>query len=139
MKNIITIFILFFASLAFGQSDEKTNLNDIAPEKEYDNILVKNLYSDAKASYFVIWVKKGVKSHKHLKHTESIIVLDGEGEMTVGKKKFDIKQGDHFTIPENTFHSVIVTSKNPLKIVSLQTPEFFGKDRIYEDNTTGDY
>lgn len=139
MKLIITTLILFITSLSFGQTSEKTNLKEISPEKEYDNILVKGLYSDAKASYFVIWVKKGVKSHKHLKHTESIIVLDGEGEMSVGKKKFDIKQGDHFTIPENTFHSVIVTSKNPLKIVSLQTPEFHGKDRIYEDKNAQDY
>jgi mannose-6-phosphate isomerase-like protein (cupin superfamily) len=139
MKLIITTLILFITSLSFGQTSEKTNLKEVAPEKEYDNILVKNLYSDAKASYFVIWIKKEVKSHKHLKHTESIIVLDGEGEMTVGKKKFDIKQGDHFTIPENTFHSVIVTSKNPLKVVSVQAPEFHGKDRIFEDKSVTEY
>lgn len=139
MKLIITTLLLFITSLSFGQSNEKTNLKEISPEKEYDNILVKDLYSDAKASYFVIWIKKGVKSHKHLKHTESIIVLDGEGEMTVGKNKFDIKQGDHFTIPENTFHSVRVTSKTPLKVVSVQAPEFFGKDRIFEDKNAQDY
>lgn len=138
MKFTISILLFLFSFCAFAQNDV-TNLKEVSPDKEYDNILVKDLYSDAKASYFVIWIKKEVKSHKHLKHTESIIVLDGEGEMTVGKKKFDIKQGDHFTIPENTFHSVIVTSKDPLKIVSVQTPEFFGKDRIFEDKNIKDY
>tara|TARA_R110001592_G_scaffold45282_1_gene144867 strand:+ start:4078 stop:4497 length:420 start_codon:yes stop_codon:yes gene_type:complete len=139
MKFILSAILIFLASLSFSQNEGKTNLKEINPEKEYDNILVKDLYSDAKASYFVIWVKKDVKSHKHLKHTESIIVLDGEGEMTVGKKKFDIQQGDHFTIPENTFHSVKVTSTNPLKIVSVQAPEFLGKDRIFEDKNAQDY
>ena len=136
MKIILSTVFVLFTLFSFAQKEDITNLKTIAPEKEYDNVLVKNLYSDAKASYFVIWIKKGVKSHKHAKHTESIIVLDGEGEMTLGSKKFDILQGDHFTIPENTFHSVVVTSKKPLKIVSVQAPEFLGKDRIFEDKKT---
>jgi mannose-6-phosphate isomerase-like protein (cupin superfamily) len=139
MKLLITILAIFISTLSFGQDKEKTNLEKVAPEHEYENVLVKDLYSDAKASYFVIWIKKEVKSHKHLKHTESIIVLDGEGEMTVGNKKFDIQHGDHFIIPENTFHSVKVTSTNPLKIISVQAPEYFGKDRIFEDKSVTEY
>ncbi len=46
---------------------------------------------------------------------------------------YSLKSGDFFTIPQNTVHSVTVTSKNPMKIISSQTPEFFGKDRIFED------
>ena len=139
MKFALSIIFVLSTLLSFGQKEELTNLKTIAPEKEYDNILVKNLYSDAKASYFVIWIKKGVKSHKHAEHTESIIVLAGEGEMTVGDRKFDIQHGDHFIIPENTFHSVVVTSKVPLKIVSVQAPEFLGKDRIFEDEKNKSY
>ena len=34
----------------------------------------------------------------------------------------------HFTIKKGTPHAVKVTSIEPLKVLSVQAPEFFGKD-----------
>ena len=45
-------------------------------------------------------------------------------------KSFKIKKGDLVFIPKNTIHSVITTSKQPLKVVSIQAPLFDGTDRI---------
>lgn len=128
---LLPFFILIFN---FCYAQELTNIKSIEPEKEYENINVKKFYSDINSSYFIIWVKKEVKSHKHVKHTESIIVLDGKGKMRVGDKTFTIKSGDHFVIPENTFHSLIVSSKKPIKVISVQNPEFTGEDRVFENN-----
>jgi len=140
MKLLISILSITFSSFSlYSQDVEITNLNNVIPEKSFENVTIKKLHTDENSSYFVIWIKKDVASHKHADHSEGIIVLDGEGEMTIADKSFKVKQGDHFVIPENTFHSVKVTSKKPLKVVSVQAPQFSGKDRIFENEKNGNY
>ena len=95
--------------------------------------MVEKLASDKHTSCYVIWVKNNVKAHKHEVHTENIYILEGTGEMTLGDESFNIKQGDFVTIPPNTIHSLTVTSDIPVKVLSVQAPEFFGKDRIFVD------
>jgi mannose-6-phosphate isomerase-like protein (cupin superfamily) len=58
------------------------------------------------------------------------LVIEGEGQMSLADKSFKIKKGDLVFIPKNTIHSVKTTSKQPLKVVSIQAPLFDGKDRI---------
>jgi len=130
MKSFLFLISIIYSALVFSQ--EVTNLKDIQPHEEYENILVKKLDTDNNSTSFVIWIKKGVKSHKHETHSEIISVIKGEGVMTINKKSFDIKSGDYFRIPENTFHSLKVTSNNPMKVLSIQSPEFLGKDRVFE-------
>ena len=96
------------------------------------NIVSLPLSSDSLSSSFLIVIKQNVKSHKHENHTENIYILDGNGTMRLGEKEFDIKQGDHVFIPKNMFHSVRVLSSSPLKVLSIQSPYFDGKDRIWE-------
>lgn len=96
----------------------------------YENIFVRPLYSDSLVSSFVIFIKKEVKLHKHATHSEHVYVLEGEGEMTLGDKKFRIKKGDVVFIPKNTAHALKTISTYPIKVVSLQSPMFDGKDRI---------
>jgi mannose-6-phosphate isomerase-like protein (cupin superfamily) len=129
------IFILFiFLTISnFSFSQEVTNLKDIQPDKEFENILIKKLDTDSNSTAFVIWIKKGVKSHKHETHSEIISVIKGEGVMKINKKSFDIKSGDYFRIPKNTFHSLTVKSEEPMKVLSVQSPEFLGKDRVFEN------
>jgi quercetin dioxygenase-like cupin family protein len=78
----------------------------------------------------VIFIKKEVKKHKHQFHTEHVYILEGEGEMLLGEKKLKVKKGDILFIPKNTIHSLKVTSKEPVKVLSIQSPYFDGKDRI---------
>ncbi|MCB0381134.1 MAG: cupin domain-containing protein [Flavobacteriales bacterium] len=132
MKVFLLSILFTISTLCFSQ--DQINVKNLNPDHEYENVLTKTLYSDSKSTYFIIWIKKDVKSHKHEKHTESIIVIAGEADMILGNKKMKIKEGDYFVIPENTFHSVKVTSKIPLKVISVQTPEFLGNDRIFEEN-----
>lgn len=130
MKSLILFILLTISNATFSQ--EVTNLNDIQPHKEYENILINKLDTDSNSTSFIIWIKKGVKSHKHEKHSEIISVIEGAGVMTINKKSFDIKSGDYFRIPKNTFHSLVITSKKPMKLISVQSPEFLGKDRVFE-------
>jgi mannose-6-phosphate isomerase-like protein (cupin superfamily) len=98
-----------------------------------DNIYNKALFSDSLASSFVIIIKKEVKLHKHLQHSEHVVVLEGKGQMTLGSKSFAIKKGDVVFIPKNTFHGVISMDEQPLKVLGVQSPKFDGKDRIFID------
>ena len=125
--RILGLLVCLYISL----NGPAQNLIGALPGEDFDNIKVQKLSSDDRASSFLIWVKKEVKAHWHELHTENLYVIDGTGDMTVGEKEFQLKPGDHITIPMNVVHSVKVTSQTPLKVLSIQAPEFLGKDRIY--------
>jgi quercetin dioxygenase-like cupin family protein len=89
------------------------------------------LASDKNSSNFLIFIKNSVAAHRHLTHSESIYVISGEANFTLGDSTMKITQGDFIQIPEGTIHAVEVTSGSPLKVLSNQAPEFLGKDRVY--------
>lgn len=109
---------------------EKLTLSDITPPEDLENIHVVKVASDAHATDFVIFVKQQVPLHKHAAHTETLYVLEGSGTFQLNKESFEIKSGDYINVPEGTPHAVKVTSTIPLKVLSIQAPEFLGKDRI---------
>jgi mannose-6-phosphate isomerase-like protein (cupin superfamily) len=124
---------LFCVSLK-GYAQTRVSLDTLKAPLEYNDVYVQKVYTSKNQTSFVIWIKTKVKKHKHLNHTELIHVLDGVGNMTMGKEIFIIKKGDFIVVPENTEHGVIVTSSQPLKVVSIQTPEFDGTDRIWVED-----
>ncbi len=105
------------------------SLPGVVAPSDYDNIHINKLDSDEHASTYVIFIKKQVPLHQHKTHTEIVYILDGEGVMTLGKEQYPVSAGSYIHVPEGTPHSVQVTSNKPLKVLSIQTPEFFGKDR----------
>lgn len=129
MKNL---FLLFFL-LPFFAKAQNQSLDTIKAPANYENIYSRTIASDSLSSSFVIFIKKEVKKHKHATHTENVYILDGEGEMLLGDKTFKVKKGDIIFIPMNTVHSLKVTSSIPVKVLSVQSPRFDGKDRIFVD------
>ena len=130
MKRFLFLcFCTFWAPASFAQQFEP---DQIEPDSlTFENIFVKKIASDAHSSTFVIWVKQGVKNHYHARHTEQLVVLEGTGMMTLGDQVMRIKKGDFIRIPMGTHHAVEVTSEVPLKVLSIQAPEFHGKDRVW--------
>ena len=124
-----TVILLLLPLFTFSQSQK--SLPDINPVGEYDNISNQKLFSDSLASSFVIWIKKEVKPHKHLSHSEHVLILEGEGVMTIGNETFKVSQGDLLFIPKNTVHSLKTNSDKPVKVLSIQAPEFDGNDRVF--------
>jgi mannose-6-phosphate isomerase-like protein (cupin superfamily) len=129
MKNLFFLFLLF----PFFAKAQNQSLDTIKAPPNYDNIYSRTIASDSLSSSFVIFIKKEVKKHKHATHTENVYILDGEGEMLLGDKTFKVKKGDIIFIPMNTVHSLKVTSSIPVKVLSVQSPRFDGKDRIFVD------
>lgn len=93
----------------------------------------KTLSNSEDASSFIIEIKDTIKPHFHKVHTELIYIISGEAKFYFDKKQTSIKKGDFFEIPRMKVHAVKVTSKEPLKVLSVQAPEFKGEDRIYVD------
>ena len=122
--------MLWIVPAGFAQNERA--LDSFKPGAEYDNIHVMKIEEDSLQSTFVIWVKKSVKEHFHAEHTENLIVLEGKAEMKLGDSVFVISKGDYLNIPKGTPHAVLsVLSKKPLKVLSIQSPYFDGKDRVF--------
>ena len=79
-------------------------------------------------------MKQNVREHKHEKHSEQVFVIEGSAIMWVSGKEYAIKPGDILYIPIGALHKVKVTSAVPLKVISFQSPEFKGEDRVYINN-----
>jgi len=128
---LVGMLVICASELANAQNFHR--ISDIKPAEDFENIHVHKLYSDSLGSSFVIWVKRYVRPHRHEWHVEQVYVISGEGNMAVGDTTYLIRPGDHIVVPMNTVHSVEVTSNEPLKVISVQAPEFVGKDRVFVD------
>lgn len=125
------VAILLLAAPSYGQIFDP---DTVSVAGEYENIQVKKMYSDSNASVFVIWVKGHVAKHFHANHTECVTIVEGEGNFLLGDEWTKVFPGDQIVIPAGTPHEVKVTSAKPMKVISIQTPEFLGADRIFMED-----
>ncbi len=130
---LFTLFLMMFMKIVFTQ-EFVSSIQHIKPDDgEFENISIKQLSTNKEATTFAIWIKKKVKLHKHVYHTENIIIEEGAGEFQLGDSVHRVQKGDVIVIPQNTWHGVIVNSKETMKVISVQSPQFLGKDRIFKD------
>lgn len=129
-KLILLVVSLFCVSQAHA---ERRVLSEIKPPEDLENIHAVKLASDTHSTDFVIFVKKQVPLHKHVEHSETIYVLEGKGLFQLGDQSIEIIAGDYIRVPKGTPHAVKVLSSIPLKIISVQAPEYFGKDKVKVD------
>jgi quercetin dioxygenase-like cupin family protein len=132
MKTSITLSFLFL--IYIGSAQTIKSIYDLEPTEAYDNIYVQNIDTDSLSTTFAIWVKLKVKMHKHVNHVENVYIIEGNGEFTVSDSTYKVKKGDLIVIPKNTWHGVTISSKNPMKVISVQSPEFKGMDRVFKED-----
>jgi mannose-6-phosphate isomerase-like protein (cupin superfamily) len=127
MKSYTVLLFILLQVQGFGQH--------FNPKKSTFKIrenLVEKISEDSLHSTFRITIPDKVPLHFHKVHTENIVVIQGKAIMKLGNDTLVIKKGDQVTIPMNTAHEVIrVISKKPLKVFSIQSPNFDGKDRYF--------
>ncbi len=127
MRLLFFLLICYSSAVAAQKVD---NLPALRQKQPFDNIVTQSMYSDSSVSSTVIWIKKEVKPHYHATHSEQVLVIEGEGQMLLGHENLYIKSGDLIYIPKGTVHAVRVTSKLPMKVLSIQTPRFDESDRV---------
>ena len=132
MKILNPILLMFL--LNHSNAQELVSSTDrIKPiNEDYENISITKLSTNSDATTFAIWIKKKVKIHKHINHTEHVYIKQGKGKFQLADSLYNVKTGDLIIVPKNTWHGVIVESRNPMKVISIQSPEFFGKDRMFK-------
>lgn len=131
MRSTIILLLVTFGFFGIAQNPNQINTLELEPGNT--GLTTKNLFNDSLSSSFCIIIKNEVKAHKHMKHSEHVIVQSGEAVMRLGEKEFNIKEGDVIFIPKGTVHSVIVKGKKPLKVLSIQSPYFDGSDRVMSE------
>jgi len=124
--GVLCSFLFLCASQLYAQQLKTYEVPD-----SIDNVFVKPIYSDSFSSVFFIAIKREVKSHKHMVHTETIMILAGKAILTLGDSSFKIRKGQTILIPRSTPHSVKVIGRKALTLYSIQSPRFLGKDRIW--------
>ena len=131
--RLTIILCLLIIPFVIKSQDIISSIDQILPEKDFENIHVKKIFNDSSSSTFAIWIKQKVKLHKHVYHTENVLIDKGFGEFQINDSIYKVAAGDWIVIPKNTWHGVIVNSKSTMKVISVQSPEYFGKDRIFKD------
>lgn len=58
-------------------------------------------------------------------------MLQGDsGRFLLNTDTFNVKRGDYLFIPKKSIHEVWVDEGEPMRVLSIQSPEFLGDDRI---------
>lgn len=131
LRGLIAIFFFSYSVLCFGQ--EVISKNSITPKNDFDNIHVERLAGDSLSTSFMIWIRDTVKIHKHVCHSETIYLLEGEGMIYFNDSIIQkLAVGSIVYIPKDTWHAVKVTSEEPMQVLSVQSPGFYGKDRVFK-------
>ena len=132
MKVAITLAFFFLIDAASAQTIK--SIDDLEPAETYDNIYAQNIDTDSLSTTFAIWVKLKVKIHKHVNHIENVYIIKGKGEFTISDSTYAVKKGDLIVVPKDTWHGVTISSKKPMKVISIQSPEFKGLDRVFKED-----
>lgn len=129
MKPFLVVAFLVLSYTPWAQQAFNT---DTVGQNATAEVYVRKIGGDSLSSSFCIVIKTQVKPHRHLTHSEQVVVLAGEGTMRLGDKTFPVKKGDVIFIPKNTPHAVVSRGTVPLKVISVQAPQFDGRDRVFE-------
>lgn len=90
---------------------------------------------DSSSSVHLTQVESAVESHHHARHDENVWIIRGAGRLTLGTEKLKVKAGQFVHIPKGTSHAFHNLGSTPAVVISVFSPGFDGKDRIYEDKT----
>ena len=127
-RFIFITSILILCSSAYSQ---KIDVETLKPNSEdFENIHVKKIAEDTFQSSYVIWVKQQVKPHYHAHHSEYIHVLKRYGGWWALSPRLASGKGEVVFIAQKGIRAVSSVSREPLKVISIQTPLFDG-DRIW--------
>lgn len=96
-------------------------------------VAVTELGRTAWGSHHVAVVRTSEKPHYHRFHDLAVVVLRGEGVLTVEQKQFPMKAGDVAHVPRGVPHFFRNTSEEPSAAFVVFSPPFDGRDVVNEE------
>jgi len=99
-------------------SNKVKKILDVISEK-YEYAEYRHIFEtdNLKMSYVSVFPGSEVPKHVHNNEEQTYIILDGEGEVTLGEEKFYITNGYAVFIPAGVDHSIRNIGKKELKYV----------------------
>ncbi|TDQ11919.1 cupin domain-containing protein [Pedobacter metabolipauper] len=95
------------------------NNADLAPDKPYKNIFIREIDKNARMTSYLIWVKNNTFPEVHDNEREKFFILEGTCTVDIndGEETYDLVPGQYFNVPLHKKHTVIVTSAIPCKAI----------------------
>ncbi|MDH7500136.1 MAG: cupin domain-containing protein [candidate division NC10 bacterium] len=72
-----------------------------------------------------------VKSHYHQDRDEAVYLVRGNGLVTIAGKEYTVSPGYAYLVPKGTVHRFVNLGPDPAVVLSVFSPPFDGKDRIF--------
>ncbi len=113
-----------------GNAFEVLQNNPIKPD---ELIKVTPLHENADHTVSLVQVNGELRPHRHDAHDEIAFVLEGTGTFTLDGVARELKPGDVQVIPRGAVHSFVNKGPGATAVVSVFTPKFDGRDRIFID------
>jgi mannose-6-phosphate isomerase-like protein (cupin superfamily) len=88
---------------------------------------------DSVSSMHLTQVRGAVRGHHHAHHSENVWIVRGAARLVLGEQKYKVKAGDVVHIPTGTSHSLHNLGAVPAVVISVFSPGFDGKDRVYDE------
>ncbi len=92
-------------------------------EYSENSIVSKQIYkNESTITLFALDKSQSISEHK-APFDAGVLVLDGEGEFTVGREKILMKEGEFFIMPANIPHSVYARERFKMLLLMIKTSE----------------
>lgn len=88
---------------------------------------------DSLSSVHLTQIRGSIESHRHLSHDENVWVIRGAGRLTMDGVRHKVAAGQVIHIPKGVPHSFHNMGSHPTVVISIFSPGFDGKDRIYDN------
>ena len=109
--------------------DDRPQVVTVASGTSEKPFVSELLFASSELSAHRALVSSSMPLHVHERHAETVLVIAGEGRMTVGEQEIPIGPGVLVHVPRGVAHAV--EARSPLTALSIFTPPFDGEDRRF--------
>jgi mannose-6-phosphate isomerase-like protein (cupin superfamily) len=75
-----------------------------------------------------------VKSHYHRDRDEVVYLIRGHGLLVMAGKEYEVRPGHAYLVPKGTIHSFVNLGPDAAVVLSVFSPPFDGRDRIFVED-----
>jgi len=145
MRFCVCVGAMLVLGLSVGTASLAADVVDIPGVFDVDSLLKvyplgkdqasrsEEIAWDSVSSMHLIQIRDGVARHHHAYHSENFWVLRGAGRLVLAGRKYKVKAGDIVHVPKGTSHAFHNLGIVPAVIISVFSPGFDGKDRVFDD------
>ncbi len=112
---------------------EKTKREEHRPWGHYKILADDDTY---KSKEIVVFPEKRLSLQRHRHRSEHWYIIDGQPQITLDDKTFELTPGQSVDIPKGALHRIANFGSKNVRFIEVQTGDYFGEDDIerFEDD-----